>query len=94
MTEVNSFSNQLPERLKQSYYVKMKEQVVKFEEYYTKSAKICELDYFPKFGLTDSGIIELVKNKYLVLTDDFRLANYLEKVKIDVINFNHLRDGF
>lgn len=94
LTEVNSLSNQLPEDIKLKYYLKMREQIVKLNEHFMESQKICELDYFIKFGLTDSGIIELVKDKYLVLTDDFRLANYLEKVKIDVINFNHLRDGF
>ncbi len=46
---------------------------------------------FSKFGLTDSAIIELVKEKYLVLTDDAILFQYLEKNRIDVINFTHLR---
>ena len=37
------------------------------------------------------AIIDLVKGQYLVLTDDFRLSNYLGKQGIDVLNFNHLR---
>ena len=94
LTEVNSLSNQLPENVKLNYYLKMKEQIVKLDERFTESKRICELTHFPKFGLTDTGIIELVKDEYLVLTDDFRLANYLEKMKMDVINFNHLRSGF
>ncbi len=50
-----------------------------------------QLDNFTKYGLTDCGIVTLAKNKYLVLTDDFKLANYLQKVGIDTINFNNIR---
>lgn len=91
LTEVNSFSNQLPEVIKLAYYTKMAEQVSVLEEHYLISRKICALEHFKKFGLTDSGLIELVKGNYLVLTDDFRLANYMQNVGIDVINFNHIR---
>lgn len=91
LTEVNSLSNQLPEKLKPGYYAKMAEHVAILEEHFQESTKICALDHFSRFGLTDSGIINLVKDKYLVLTDDLKLASYLEKVGIDVINFNHIR---
>jgi rRNA-processing protein FCF1 len=92
LTEVNSLSNQLPENIKLQYFDKIKDQISRLEENYVESKVICELTHFPKFGLTDTGIINLVKDNYLVLTDDFRLANYLEKIEVDVINFNHLRD--
>jgi rRNA-processing protein FCF1 len=92
LTEVNSLSNQLPENIKLKYFDKIKEQISRLEESYVESKVICELTHFPKFGLTDTGIINLVKDNYLVLTDDFRLANYLEKIEVDVINFNRLRD--
>lgn len=91
LTEVNSFSNQLPEAIKTDYYAKAIEQIVSIEEHYKESSKVCALEHFKKFGLTDSGIIDLVRDKYLVLTDDFRLSNYLQAVNIDVINFNHIR---
>jgi rRNA-processing protein FCF1 len=92
LTEVNSLSNQLPENIKLQYFDKIKVQISRLEENYVESKVICNLTHFPKFGLTDTGIINLVKDNYLVLTDDFRLANYLEKIEVDVINFNHLRD--
>ena len=38
-----------------------------------------------------SGIAELVKGNYLVLTDDLSLFGYLQNRGIDAINFNHLR---
>ena len=92
LTEVNSLSNQLPENIKLKYFDKIKDQISRLEENYVESKVVCELTHFPKFGLTDTGIINLVKDNYLVLTDDFRLVNYLEKIEVDVINFNHLRD--
>lgn len=92
LTEVNSLSNQLSENIKLQYFDKIKDQISMLEENYLESKVICELTHFSKFGLTDTGIINLVKDNYLVLTDDFRLANYLEKIEVDVINFNHLRD--
>jgi hypothetical protein len=60
-------------------------------EKYLDSKRISQTPMFSKFGLTDSAIIELVKDKYLVLTDDAMLFQYLEKNGIDVINFTHLR---
>ena len=61
------------------------------EEKYLPSKNLCQTPMFSKFGLTDSAIIELVKDNYLVLTDDAMLFQYLEKRRIDVINFTHLR---
>lgn len=91
LTEVNSFSNQLSADIKPTYYAKMAERVSTLEEHYLTSNSICALEHFKKFGLTDSGLIDLVKDKYLALTDDFRLASYMQNVGIDVINFNHIR---
>ena len=34
---------------------------------------------------------QLVQGQYLVLTDDFRLSQYLPKIQVDAINFNHIR---
>jgi uncharacterized protein YaiI (UPF0178 family) len=91
LTEVNSLSNQLPEEIKSAYYSKIATQITNLEEHYLASNKVCTLEHFKKFGLTDSGIIDSVKDKYLVLTDDFKLASYLQNVGIDAINFNHIR---
>ncbi len=52
---------------------------------------MCQSDRFPKLGLTDSAILHLAKDKYLVLTDDFTLCQFLQKAGIDVLNFNHIR---
>jgi rRNA-processing protein FCF1 len=91
LTEVSNLSNQLPNNYKPAYYTEFANQVSLLDEQYTTSLNICSLDHFRKFGLTDSGIIESAKNQYLVLTDDFKLTKFLENIKIDVINFNHIR---
>jgi rRNA-processing protein FCF1 len=65
--------------------------VATLDESYLESRDVVRTDSFTKFGLTDCGIPTLAKNKYLVLTDDFKLANYLQKIEIDTINFNHIR---
>ena len=36
-------------------------------------------------------IISLARDRYLVLTDDLRLAHYLQKIGIDTVNFNNIR---
>lgn len=91
LTEVNSLANQLPDNLKATFYPQFAERLAVLEEHYTESAKLSSMTQFPKIGLTDCGILDLVQGQYLVLTDDFRLVGHLEKQGVDVINFNHIR---
>jgi hypothetical protein len=90
LTEVSNLSNQLPDNLKRGFYSVFAGQVRIFDERHMPSINICAQDHFIKFGLTDSGIVESASG-YLILTDDFKLANFLENRKFDVINFNHIR---
>jgi hypothetical protein len=46
---------------------------------------------FVKFGLTDTVIAKMAEGAVLVLTDDFKLSQYLERSRLAVVNFNHLR---
>lgn len=46
---------------------------------------------FTKFGLTDCGILSFARDRYLVLTDDLRFADYLQRQGVDTVNFNNLR---
>ena len=91
LTEVNSLSNQLPEAIKPSYYSEFAKCVDTLEEHFIDSRQITRSTHFAKFGLTDSGIVELVKGKYLVITDDLRFASYCQNTGVDVINFNNIR---
>ncbi|HXD34292.1 MAG TPA: PIN domain-containing protein [Pyrinomonadaceae bacterium] len=91
LTEVSNLLGQLSEGLRSSFYEGFSRHIPALAEFYTPSSTISAATHFSSFGLTDSGITNLVKDKYLVLTDDLRLAHYLESREIDVINFNHLR---
>ncbi|MBD1830470.1 hypothetical protein NDI47_16490 [Microcoleus vaginatus GB1-A2] len=91
LTEVNSLANQLGEPERSQCLSVFAEGVPRLKESYLESTEVVRTDSFTKFGLTDCGIATLAKNKYLVLTDDFKLTNYLQKNEIDTINFNNIR---
>ena len=44
-----------------------------------------------RFGVTDAALVRIADEGVLVMTDDFRLYQYLLSRGRDVINFNHLR---
>ncbi|SFH41627.1 hypothetical protein SAMN05660649_05127 [Desulfotomaculum arcticum] len=91
LTEVSNLSNQLPEKVKNEYFPVFAKKVTVLQESYHQSIAVCQSSNFRRFGLTDTLIIDIGNTGCLVLTDDFRLAGYLESMSISVINFNHLR---
>ena len=91
LTEVNSLTNQIGEPERSKCCAIFAQLISEIGEVALSSQEIVKNNGFIKFGLTDCGIIELSKNQYLVLTDDFKLFNYLQNLEIDSINFNHLR---
>jgi len=91
LTEVSNLSGKLRDDEKSAYFSVFERQTSFLDEEYTPSASICSLKHFKGFGLTDSGIIDLVRDKYLVLSDDAPLVGYLQNVGIDAVNFNHIR---
>ncbi|MCT7958431.1 PIN domain-containing protein [Laspinema palackyanum] len=91
LTEVNSLVNQIREPERSQCLQILGQGLTKLDEFYIESATVGRADNFKEFGLTDCGIIEVARNKYLVLTDDFKLSNSLHNMGIDTINFNHLR---
>jgi rRNA-processing protein FCF1 len=91
LTEVSNLSGQLAENLRAPFYRDFASRIPLLEEHYVPSVGASSLAHFNRFGLTDSGIVELAKDKYLVLTDDLNLVGYLQNRGIDVINFNHIR---
>jgi len=91
LTEVNSLANQLATDLKPAFFSKFAEQLITLEEHYVETIKLSATEHFPKVGLTDAGILNLARDQYLVLSDDFKLVGYLSKQGIDAINFNYIR---
>ncbi|AFZ22340.1 PIN domain-containing protein [Allocoleopsis franciscana] len=91
LTEVNSLANQLGEPERSQCFSIFAQGVARLDETYIESRTSASMERFTKFGLTDCGIVNLARNQYLVLTDDLKLANYLQKSGVDTINFNHIR---
>ncbi len=91
LTEVSNLSGNLENELKTRYFSEFAKQLELLSEFYTPSQDISKLEHFKNYGLTDSGVINLVRGKYLVLSDDLPLVSYLQSKYIDAINFNHLR---
>lgn len=91
LTEVSNLLGQLPDKLRYSFYQRFANGLKDLHEHYSPSRDLGDDRGFAKFGLTDTAILQAASGKYLVLTDDFRLAQYLLAQNVDVINFNHLR---
>lgn len=87
LTEVSNLSAQLPTQ----YFERFRLQIQVLNEAYVPSATASSERYFARCGLTDAGIMALAKDRFLVLTDDFRLSNVLAAIGVDCINFNHIR---
>ena len=94
LTEVSNLSGQLGEPAKSHYFKKFSSDITLLEEEYVASKDVADMQEFVRFGLTDTGIVHLTKGKYLVLTDDFPLSQYLQSAGVDVINFNHIRIAY
>ena len=91
LTEVNSLANQLGEPERSQCFSIFSKIISNMNESYIESRTITNTKNFAKFGLTDCGILNVARGKYLVLTDDLKLANYLQNVGVDAINFNNIR---
>ncbi|HSN88330.1 MAG TPA: PIN domain-containing protein [Thermoanaerobaculia bacterium] len=91
LAEVNSLSGQLPEPVRSQYFLLFSREIAAFQEDFVESRQLAALAEFVKFGLTDAGIGRVARERYLILTDDFRLSQYLGKLGHDVVNFNHIR---
>ncbi len=91
LTEVsNLLGNDIPYGLRNSFFQQLQSSFGLLDEPYLTSKAGAASTSFAHFGLTDSVIAEIARGRYLVLTDDFPLANYLGSINADVINFNHL----
>jgi hypothetical protein len=93
LTEVSNLSGAVPDARRGAYFTWFASSLAVLQEEYV-SSRTALGNRWARFGLTDAGIAEIAKNRYLVLTDDFRLSRSLEGGEIDTINFNHLREGF
>jgi rRNA-processing protein FCF1 len=93
LTEVNSFINQLkePERSQCLLIFSKLISTEKFDEKYIEAQQVVSQQEFIRFGLTDCGIVEVARDRYLVLTEDLKFSSHLYSLGIDTINFNNIR---
>lgn len=91
LTEVNSFVNQLGEPERSRCMSLFGQAITNMQEEHQASTTLAIFPEFQRFGLTDCGIASAARDRYLVLTDDLRLAAHLQSQNIDTLNFNNIR---
>jgi hypothetical protein len=94
LTEVSNLAGQLSSHLKPDFFSSFAARISFLDEHQVASSVVAPNREFVKFGLTDAVMIALAKESHLVLTAEFPLANYLQSLGMDVINFNHLRSWY
>lgn len=93
LAELSNLTNGLYGKHLQDFYVTLKNSLSTICEIHCPALDICKDYELSPFGLTDVGIIAAAKDKYLVLTDDLRVASFANQHCVDVVNFNHLREA-
>lgn len=91
LAEVSNLAGQIGDHARFGVFTALSEVIPGFSEEHVPSAELVKDPSFTRFGLTDSSIMHHAKGKFLVLSDDFRLTQYLQYHGVEAINFNHLR---
>lgn len=87
LTELSNLGGQLSGNNKLKFFEILSRFIEQTPEQYVKSSDIA-IDFdFIELGITDRGILELSKNDYLIITDDFKLSAKCS----NSLNYNHLR---
>ena len=90
LTEVSNLLAQSEGPVKRSCFRAFAEVIGLFDEIHVTARRIALRDHFAEFGLTDLGILEAADSTCLVITADSRLASYLGRENIHVIDFKQL----
>jgi hypothetical protein len=91
LTEISNLAGQLYDRARLDVMERLAAGIHLLHEVHTPSIELARTPSFKRFGLTDSGVVSNARGKFLVLTDDFRLSQFLHSEGVHVFNFNHLR---
>jgi len=91
VTEVSNLSNSLKDKYKSRFSKNLEKYINEASEYHIESKMVVKSTEFRKFGLPDAAIFHILNHKYLLLTDDFPLCQYVISKKGDAVNFNHIR---
>lgn len=91
LTETSNLLGQLSGRAKTACFELLARSIPAMRETHVAGEHLARGEPFVKLGITDASIIEVAAEPYLVLTDDFRLYNFLATRGVDVLNFNNIR---
>jgi hypothetical protein len=91
LTEVSNLAGQLGGEVRAACFAVFARNIQLLDEHAVASAAVARTPEFVRFGLTDAAILAVAQDRYPVLTDDFRLAGYMESRDLPVLNFTHLR---
>lgn len=91
LSEVSNLCGQLPDNSRTNAMRMLAQQIETFRETAVPANEINRSEEFLRFGLTDAAIAQIARRNMLVLTDDFRLAQYLADKGLATLNFNHIR---
>lgn len=91
LTEVSNLAGQLADTTRTGVFETLSAGIALFDERHTPASDLAGDPAFPRFGIADTAVLREAKGRYLVLTDDFRLSQYLQSEGVDVFNFHHLR---
>jgi len=89
MTEVDNLSRSL--RDKQRLALAIQHIYRKISEVYRPSGEAIASPVYQQIGLTDTHIMAMASEHFLVITDDFPLYHRISNLNRDVININHIR---
>ena len=91
LTEVSNLSRDMPGWLRDQFFERLRAGFELLTEEYQPSSAGAADPIFVRLGLADAVITQIAPKRYLVMTDDFPLSNYLAAIQADVVNINHLR---
>jgi hypothetical protein len=91
LTEVGNSLGQLTGPAKEACFELLKRIVPSLEERTVGSRELCEDDAFNELGVAETSIVKVTTEPCLVLTDDFHLSGYLDKIGVDAVNFRHIK---
>jgi uncharacterized protein YaiI (UPF0178 family) len=70
----------------------LKELTPTLEARYIPANELAARDEFLKYGVADTSIIKAAEQPCLVVTDDFKLSNYMSSKGSDVLNFHQVKE--
>ncbi len=94
LAEFSNHADRLGSKVMRKFYSSIEKILkVQFEVHIPKDVMVDE-NYLPALGFTDVSMMKICEeNDCVLFTADLQLASICTSKKIDVVNFNHIRDA-